>query len=144
MKSLADQIPNPAMATPDADERARQDFAFTFRNYVTGELMPSVHQLYATKIEPAFRHASHLRSQCFSLLANRLLLARAATRIGIGVGPAAGHEHRLHARQPFFQALLGHGKHVGIESRDPRQGLDDTDPLDGCRSSSDLRMSLGS
>lgn len=57
MKSLADQIPNPAMATPDADERARQDFAFTFRNYVTGELMPSVHQLYATKIEPAFRRA---------------------------------------------------------------------------------------
>ena len=55
MKSLAEQVPNAATPEATADERARQDFAFTLRNYVTGELMPSVHEHYAGKIEPQFK-----------------------------------------------------------------------------------------
>lgn len=41
MKRIEGQAPHDVLVTGDHDDRARQDFAFTFRNYVTSELMPS-------------------------------------------------------------------------------------------------------
>ena len=41
MKRIEDQAEHDVLVTGDHDDRARQDFAFTLRNYVTSELMPS-------------------------------------------------------------------------------------------------------
>lgn len=54
MKRLDDQTKHAVLELGDHDDRARQDFAFTFRNYVTGELMPSNRTLYEKRAAPRF------------------------------------------------------------------------------------------
>ena len=37
------------------DEQARQDFVGAFRGHLSGRLMPGAYQVYAARVEPAFR-----------------------------------------------------------------------------------------
>jgi 2-polyprenyl-3-methyl-5-hydroxy-6-metoxy-1,4-benzoquinol methylase len=46
MKRLEDQTRHAMLVEGDHDDRARQDFAFTFRNHVTSSMMPSIRTIY--------------------------------------------------------------------------------------------------
>jgi ubiquinone/menaquinone biosynthesis C-methylase UbiE len=54
MKRLEDQTDHGVLTLGDHDDRARQDFAFTLRNFVTGELMPSNRIVYEARAKKAF------------------------------------------------------------------------------------------
>jgi SAM-dependent methyltransferase len=54
MKRIEDQGAHAVLALGDHDDRARQDFAFTFRNYVTSELMPSNRIIYDKRAAESF------------------------------------------------------------------------------------------
>ena len=57
MKRLEAQTPHAALVTGDADDRARQEFAFAFRNLVTGQLMPANRVVFDRRAGPAFARA---------------------------------------------------------------------------------------
>jgi SAM-dependent methyltransferase len=54
MKSLADQTDHAALRKGAHDDRARQDFAFTLRNLVTSEWMPSTRTVFDKRAAAAF------------------------------------------------------------------------------------------
>ncbi len=54
MKSLIDQTDHAALIKGAHDDRARQDFAFTLRNLVTSEWMPSTKTVFDKRAGPAF------------------------------------------------------------------------------------------
>ena len=54
MKSLADQTDHAVLRKGDHDDRARQDFAFTLRNLVTSEWMPSTRTVFDKRAAAAF------------------------------------------------------------------------------------------
>jgi SAM-dependent methyltransferase len=54
MKRLEGQTPHAALVLGDHDDRARQDFAFTLRNYVTSTLMPSNRVVYDRRAAKRF------------------------------------------------------------------------------------------
>ena len=54
MKRIEDQADHAALVKGAHDDRAAQDFAFTLRNYVTSELMPSNRVVYDRRAAPAF------------------------------------------------------------------------------------------
>lgn len=58
MKSLIDQTDHAALIKGDHDDRARQDFAFTLRNRVTSEWMPSTRTVFDKRAGPAFARES--------------------------------------------------------------------------------------
>ena len=37
------------------DEQARQDFVGAFRGHLSGRLMPGTYQVFASRVEPAFK-----------------------------------------------------------------------------------------
>lgn len=49
------------LPTPDLDEQARQDFVGALRGHLSGRIMPGAYQVYADRVEPAFR-ARHGRA----------------------------------------------------------------------------------
>jgi SAM-dependent methyltransferase len=65
MKRIDDQIDHAVLIKGDHDDRARQDFAFAYRNFVTGELMPSNKVVYDYRVKPAFER-EHGRSPASS------------------------------------------------------------------------------
>lgn len=54
MKRIEDQADHGVLVKGPHDDRAAQDFAFTLRNYVTSELMPSNRTVYDRRAAPAF------------------------------------------------------------------------------------------
>lgn len=54
MKSLAEQTDHAALCKGAHDDRARQDFAFTLRNLVTSDWMPSTRTVFDKRAAPAF------------------------------------------------------------------------------------------
>lgn len=58
MKSLGDQAGHAALVKGDHDDRARQDFAFTLRNLVTSDWMPSTRTVFDKRAGPAFARAA--------------------------------------------------------------------------------------
>ncbi len=57
MKRLEAQTPHAALIVGNADDRARQEFAFALRNVVTGELMPSNRIVFDRRAAPDFARA---------------------------------------------------------------------------------------
>ena len=57
MKNIADQADHAALVRGGHDDRAAQDFAFTLRNHVTGELMPANRTVFDRRVAPAFVRA---------------------------------------------------------------------------------------
>ena len=55
MKRIEAQAAHQALVTGDADDRARQDFAFTLRNMITSWLMPATRQIFERRAGPAFQ-----------------------------------------------------------------------------------------
>jgi ubiquinone/menaquinone biosynthesis C-methylase UbiE len=55
MKRIEGQTQHDVLVTGDHDDRARQDFAFTFRNYVTSELMPSNRVVFDRRAAKTFK-----------------------------------------------------------------------------------------
>ena len=55
MKRIEGQAEHAALVTGDHDDRARQDFAFTLRNYVTSTLMPSNRVVFDRRAAKAFQ-----------------------------------------------------------------------------------------
>ncbi len=58
MKSLADQTDHAALRKGTHNDRARQDFAFTLRNLVTSEWMPSTRTVFDKRAAAAFARDS--------------------------------------------------------------------------------------
>lgn len=58
MKSLVDQTDHAALIKGAHDDRARQDFAFTLRNHVTSEWMPSTRTVFEQRAASAFKKAN--------------------------------------------------------------------------------------
>ncbi len=58
MKRIAEQDHHPALVIGDADDRARQAFAFTLRNHVTGRLMPMNRLLFEKRAAGAHAKAT--------------------------------------------------------------------------------------
>lgn len=54
MKNIVDQAGHAAFVKGSHDDRAAQDFAFTLRNHVTGELMPANRTVFDRRVAPAF------------------------------------------------------------------------------------------
>lgn len=54
MKSLVDQADHAALRKGAHDDRARQDFAFTLRNLVTSDWMPSTRVVFDKRASPAY------------------------------------------------------------------------------------------
>jgi ubiquinone/menaquinone biosynthesis C-methylase UbiE len=54
MKSIIDQAGHAALIKGSHDDRAAQDFAFTLRNHVTGELMPANRTVFDRRVAPAY------------------------------------------------------------------------------------------
>jgi ubiquinone/menaquinone biosynthesis C-methylase UbiE len=57
MKRLEPQTAHPLLALGDHDDRARQDYAFTLRNFMTGELMPANRSVFERRAAPGFERA---------------------------------------------------------------------------------------
>jgi ubiquinone/menaquinone biosynthesis C-methylase UbiE len=55
MKRIEGQSEHAVLVTGSLEDRARQDFAFTLRNYVTGELMPSNRVVFDRRATKAFQ-----------------------------------------------------------------------------------------
>ena len=58
MKNLVDQTEHAALIKGDHDDRARQDFAFTLRNRVTSDWMPSSRTVFDKRASAAFVRAT--------------------------------------------------------------------------------------
>ena len=58
MKNLLDQTDHAALIKGAHDDRARQDFAFTLRNLVTSEWMPSTRTVFDKRASPVFQNAN--------------------------------------------------------------------------------------
>lgn len=58
MKSLLDQTDHAALVKGEHDDRARQDFAFSLRNLVTSDWMPSTKTVFDKRAGPAFARAT--------------------------------------------------------------------------------------
>jgi ubiquinone/menaquinone biosynthesis C-methylase UbiE len=54
MKSIVDQTGHAALVKGSHDDRAAQDFAFTLRNHVTGELMPANRTVFDRRAATAY------------------------------------------------------------------------------------------
>ena len=52
---------HPMVPQTTHDEQARQDFVSALRGHLSGRLMPGAYQVYAARVEPAFR-SKHGRS----------------------------------------------------------------------------------
>ncbi len=61
MKNLAPMTPHAALVEGDHDDRARADFAFSFRNHITSKLMPATRTLFDTRAAAGFARA-HARA----------------------------------------------------------------------------------
>jgi ubiquinone/menaquinone biosynthesis C-methylase UbiE len=59
MKRIEGQAQHDVLVLGDHDDRARQDFAFTLRNYVTSELMPSNRVVFDRRAAKAFAAKAH-------------------------------------------------------------------------------------
>lgn len=57
MKQIADQADHPALVKGGLDDRARADFAFSFRNHVTSHLMPANRLVYDRRAKGRFEKA---------------------------------------------------------------------------------------
>lgn len=63
MKSLVDQTEHATLAKGDHDDRARADFAFTLRNFVTSTLMPANRTVFDRRAGPAFAATTGKRAK---------------------------------------------------------------------------------
>ena len=63
MKNIVDQAEHAALIKGGHDDRAAQDFAFTLRNHVTGELMPANRTVFDQRVVPAYVRANGKRPE---------------------------------------------------------------------------------
>jgi ubiquinone/menaquinone biosynthesis C-methylase UbiE len=54
MKNIVDQAGHAALIKGSHDDRAAQDFAFTLRNHITGELMPANRTIFDARAKPGY------------------------------------------------------------------------------------------
>ncbi|MGL4541155.1 MAG: hypothetical protein ACRCUI_01430, partial [Polymorphobacter sp.] len=54
MKRIEDQTDHAVLVKGNADDRARQDFAFALRNFVTSELMPANKTVFERRAAPRY------------------------------------------------------------------------------------------